>query len=349
MIRGAREVSLSELQVSSDRAVPLREQVWPPGAVPVVSVCCLTFNHEPFIRRCLDGFLMQETTFPVEVLIHDDASTDGTAAIVREYEARYPGILRPIYQSENQRSRGVRPNIRFNYPRARGRYIALCEGDDYWTDPLQLQTQIEFLEAHPEYVVCYHRVTEVDEQGNDLGDRTDPKFRRDYSARELMMGAWAHPATRCFRNVLKEYPPEIDRVLNVDVFLSVLLGEHGKGKYLGEIRPPAYRQHKGSIWSSLDREEKQFQTLNTRLQIYLYHLRTKDRELAVDYLLEAVIPAVEQVFPERNPILARRRLLEFTIHQHRARESSGIVRAARQVWRIWDYALRRVGLRSPAR
>lgn len=328
--------------------VPVAEQAWPPEAVPVVSVCCMTYNHERFVRQCLEGFLRQETTFPIEVLIHDDASTDGTAEIVREYEARHPWLLRPIYQRENQYRQGIRPNLRFNFPRARGKYIAICEGDDYWVDSRQLQTQVEFLDAHPEYVVCYHDVTEVDEHGNDLGNRTHDKFRRDYNARELMMGAWAPPATRCFRNVLAELPAEIERVLSVDIFTTVLLGEHGQGKYLGQLRPAAYRQHPGSIWTSLGEQEKSFQTLNSRLQIYAYHLRTKQREFAVDFLLEAVIPVIEQVFPDRNPICGRTRRLEAALRQSRAQESSWIVRAARWLWRLVDVGLRRLGLRAPS-
>ena len=137
---------------------PLRiaVQTWPDGIDPVVSICCITYNHENFIRECLDGFLMQETTFPVEVLIHDDASTDGTADIIREYEARYPHIIKSIYQTENQYSKGLKINISFNLPRARGKYIALCEGDDYWTKSEKLQIQSNFMDQHPNCSICFH-------------------------------------------------------------------------------------------------------------------------------------------------------------------------------------------------
>ena len=121
---------------------------------PLVSICCITYNHEPYIRDCLDGFVMQRTNFPFEVLIHDDASTDRTADIIREYEAKYPDIVKPIYQTENQFSKGVSLSMTLNYPRARGKYIAKCEGDDYWVDPLKLQKQFDFLESHPDYSMC---------------------------------------------------------------------------------------------------------------------------------------------------------------------------------------------------
>ena len=100
---------------------------------PLVSICCITYNHAPYIRQCLDGFMMQQTNFTFEVLIHDDASTDGTADIIREYESKYPDIIKPIYQTENQYSKGVKVSATFNFPRAKGKYIAMCEGDDYWT------------------------------------------------------------------------------------------------------------------------------------------------------------------------------------------------------------------------
>lgn len=120
---------------------------------PLVSICCITYNHAPFIRQSLDGMLMQEEV-DYEILIHDDCSTDGTTEIVKEYAAKYPDKIFPLYEEENQYSKGVWVDG-YNYKRARGKYIAYCEGDDYWTDPLKLQKQVEFMEAHLEYSVCF--------------------------------------------------------------------------------------------------------------------------------------------------------------------------------------------------
>jgi len=131
---------------------------------PAVSICCIAYNQESYIRDCLEGFIMQKTNFPFEVLIHDDASTDKTADIIREYEARYPDFIKPIYQTENQYSQGARINLVYNFPRVRGKYIAICEGDDYWTDPEKLQVQFDFMEANPEYSMCFHRVCILNEQ-----------------------------------------------------------------------------------------------------------------------------------------------------------------------------------------
>lgn len=126
--------------------------------LPLVSICCLTYNHAAFIRKCLDGFLMQQTSFPVEILIHDDASTDGTDDIVKEYTAKYPDKIFPLFETENKYSNGYKGkmDITFNYSRAKGKYIASCEGDDYWTDPLKLQKQVDFMESHTDYSVCFH-------------------------------------------------------------------------------------------------------------------------------------------------------------------------------------------------
>ena len=123
---------------------------------PTVSICCITYNHAPYIRSALDGFLMQETDFAYEILIHDDASTDGTADIIREYTARYPDIIKPILREENQYSKGISNISIFNFPRARGEFIAMCEGDDYWTDPHKLRKQVDFLRAHPDCSLCFH-------------------------------------------------------------------------------------------------------------------------------------------------------------------------------------------------
>ncbi len=121
---------------------------------PIVSICCSTYNHEKFICEALDGFLIQKCNFPVEILIHEDCSTDNTAAIIKEYQQKYPHLIKPVFQKENQYSKGIKPFTHLLYPRARGKYIALCEGDDYWTDPYKLQKQVDVLEASQEYMFC---------------------------------------------------------------------------------------------------------------------------------------------------------------------------------------------------
>lgn len=115
---------------------------------PLVSICCITYNHGKYISKTLDGFLMQKTTFTFEILIHDDASTDETQAIIENYKQKSTIKFVTTYQNVNQFSQGKRFLNRYNFELARGKYIALCEGDDYWTDPFKLQKQVDFLEAN---------------------------------------------------------------------------------------------------------------------------------------------------------------------------------------------------------
>lgn len=122
---------------------------------PLVSVVSITYNHEPYIRDCLEGFLMQKTNFPVEIIIHDDASTDHTADIIREYYEKRPDLFHVILERENQYSQGKIIGISL-YEQAQGKYFAVCEGDDYWTDPLKLQKQFDFMESHPDCSLCFH-------------------------------------------------------------------------------------------------------------------------------------------------------------------------------------------------
>lgn len=125
------------------------------NSAPLVTIRCITYNHEKYIMQAIDGFLSQKTTFPFEVLVHDDASTDGTAVIIRKYEEKFPKIIKPIYQIENQYSKHDDTIVNILNSLTRGKYIAICEGDDYWIDENKLQMQVDFLENNPEYTMCY--------------------------------------------------------------------------------------------------------------------------------------------------------------------------------------------------
>ena len=217
---------------------------------PLVSICCLAYNHGGYIEDALKGFLIQSTNFPFEILIHDDASIDRTADIIREYESAYPDIIKPIYQTVNQYSLGVKPISIFNFRRAQGKYIAMCEGDDYWTDPLKIQKQIDFLEARSDYVLSFHDVRCVDHEGNMLQlSKIKDKYKRDYSAKELMEGMGVQTLTLCFRNIPEITQHILSGALNGDAVLTSRLGEFGKGKYQHDIEPGMYRYHPGGIWS----------------------------------------------------------------------------------------------------
>ena len=159
----------------------------------IVTIRCITYNHEIFIRRCLDGFVMQKTNFRFEAIVHDDASTDGTANIIREYAEKYPEIIKPIIETENQYSKHDGSLIRIMNEHTHGKYVALCEGDDYWTDPYKLQKQVDFLETHSEYSMCFHNAMQHFEDDVDssitLGIKEDVVFtnvqNRDYTGLEI--------------------------------------------------------------------------------------------------------------------------------------------------------------------
>ena len=153
----------------------------------MVSVICLCYNHENYIKDALDGFVKQKTTFPFEVLIHDDASTDKSAEIIREYEAKYPDIIKPTYQTENQHSQGVKIVKTFLWPKIRGKYIAFCEGDDFWTDENKLQKQVDFLEANPDYTVCVHNTIFCDMK-TDEQKVWYPTENREITAEDAILG-----------------------------------------------------------------------------------------------------------------------------------------------------------------
>lgn len=128
---------------------------------PLVVIRCLAFNQEKYIRQCLEGFVSQETDFPFVAIVHDDASTDGTADVIREYESRYPDIILPIYETENQYSKhdgSLRDIMQKAVDSTGAKYIAFCEGDDYWTDTHKLQKQVDLMEARPHISICCHHV-----------------------------------------------------------------------------------------------------------------------------------------------------------------------------------------------
>ncbi len=134
---------------------------------PLVAIKCVTYNHEKYLKDALEGFVKQKTKFPFVAIVHDDASTDKTASILKEYADKYPDIILPIYETENQHSKfdGSLLRITTGALTATGaKYIAICEGDDYWTDPLKLQKQVDFLESHPDYSLVFHPVKFIDQE-----------------------------------------------------------------------------------------------------------------------------------------------------------------------------------------
>ncbi|MCP8466864.1 glycosyltransferase family 2 protein [Pseudomonas sp. ZM23] len=266
----------SELQILSN---------WPEAPEPLLSVVCLAYNQVNYIGRTLDSFLEQVTDFRFEVLVNDDASTDGTAEVIADYAARYPHIIKPIFHKENQYSKGLSHGLPV-FRKARGRYIAYCEGDDFWTDPRKLQIQVDFLERNPDYVITYHDAYTFNEDGVLKPQQLTGKFRRDASRLELQQARPISTLTTCFRNVLTEMPAELLTTRMVDLCWWSLLGAYGKGKFLGEIRPAAYRVHKGGIFSMQADRVQQQMTLHTYYCLARYYQRIGDRALNEYFLVQ---------------------------------------------------------------
>jgi len=255
---------------------------------PIVSICCITYNHAPFIRKALDGFLMQEPPTGVsadkpwyEILIHDDCSTDGTDNIIREYTNKYPDKIFPLFETENQYSKGKVVDA-YNYDRARGKYIAVCEGDDYWTDPKKLQKQVDWMDAHHEYSACFHRVIQhnvytgadnEDKCGQILGKKEGVDITPD-----LFFKAWyTQPLSMLFRTSMFDFSlPHVCKNYRDSHEIYYLL-KHGKG-YLFSFVGGVYNRHQGGI-ASLISMEKQFAisyTISQELYEYYKDICTKE-------------------------------------------------------------------------
>lgn len=223
----------------------------------IVSVSCITFNHAPYIRACLDGFLMQKTSFVFEILIHDDCSTDGTREIIEEYSKKYPDIIFPIFQTENQYSKGVRGMMaRFNFPRSRGKYLALCEGDDYWTDPYKLQRQVDFLEANTDFSICFHNMKILNESNPSAIEFTNSKDQESVSSilDLASKGNFMFTASVVFKKPKDGFPNWLTDLPIGDYAIHLFNAQFGKIKFLDQVMG-VYRIHAGGVWGSFSKEK----------------------------------------------------------------------------------------------
>lgn len=218
----------------------------------MVSVYCLAYNHEKYIRSALDGFVMQKTDFKYEVLVHDDASTDGTAQIIREYAKKYPEIIKPIYQTENQYSKGINVTKSFVIPRILGRYVAICEGDDYWTDDMKLQRQYDAMEKHSEVDICAHSSIKVRAKDEKVISYICPESRECViDLGKVISGGGGFVATNSlfFRRELFEIEPDFRKQCPYDYALQIQGALRGGMLYL-PYNMSAYRIGVPGSWTS---------------------------------------------------------------------------------------------------
>ena len=241
---------------------------------PLVAIHCFVYNHEPYLRDCFEGFVMQQTNFPFVAIVHDDASTDGSAAIIREYEEKYPHIFKPIYETENQwrKPDGSLTRIMNAAIDATGaKYVAMCEGDDYWTDPLKLQKQVDFMEANPEYSLCFHRVnTLIHETGEIKNEFVVRDMPGKSTILDLADGNYIHTPSVLYRRysgVLEQYQKMMP-CLPGDYVMWMLLAERGDIYKFNE--PMAVYRYGSGVWSN-----------NNNINNFLHVIKTLSKLAAV--------------------------------------------------------------------
>lgn len=218
----------------------------------MVSICCLAYNHEEYIAEALESFLMQKCNFTFEILINDDASLDKTSDIIRKYEEKYPDVIKPIYQTENKYSQGYKMFYTYNFSRAIGKYIAICEGDDYWTDEFKLQKQVDFMELNPEFSLCTHAAYMVNFDRELINETTfrSSTSNKIFCEEEAILGGGGLFATNSmfFRRDFVSTVPNFYTITNIEDYpLTILLALCGKIYYIDEFMS-AYRTNVIGSW-----------------------------------------------------------------------------------------------------
>lgn len=226
----------------------------------MVSVDMITYKHEKFIAQAIEGVLMQQTDFDFELVICDDCSPDGTEQIVKDLISSHPKghIIKYFRHSEN---RGMQANGDFAIKQCHGKYIALCEGDDYWTDPLKLQKQVDFLDANPAFSICFHAVVEVSENSSHHQIVKTLPAETEFTIEDLAKGNFIHTPSVIFKNNMKELPAWFNCSPIGDYPLHLLNAQFGKIKYFPQ-KMAAYRVGSG-LWSNLQVSERIINTLFT--------------------------------------------------------------------------------------
>jgi glycosyltransferase involved in cell wall biosynthesis len=263
--------------------------------------------HEDFIEDALGGFLAQKTSFRFEILVRDDGSTDATQEILRHYANRYPGIFFLDLASVRQFPRyQAGPALR---EKARGRYIAMCEGDDYWTDERKLSKQVALLERDSKFVMSHHSFLEVED-----GVVLDPTIKggeRNFSSGEVQRAPAMRTLTTLARNIALDRHPFESEILNADVFYRSQIGQYGGSVFAFDVLPGVYRIHPGGIWSSRSSEQRLVTSASSFFWIAWYYQRRGKKTLASHYVvkgLRRVMSSLLGLSPKEQRILLRQAL-----------------------------------------
>jgi len=228
---------------------------------PKVTILCTTYNQINFIRQALDGFVMQKTNFPFEVIVHDDASTDGTTDVIKEYQKKYPKIIKPIYQVKNQFSQGKDILMDCMIDAIQSEYVAMNEGDDYWIDENKLQRQVDFLDANPEFTVCFHPVKVIWEDKSQP-ESVFPTARYRFNKKvlglnDLLKHNFIQTNSVMYRwKLTKDMWPQ-KSVLPCDYLWHLLHAKYGKIGFLPQVMS-VYRRNQGGIWTGSGKTDEWF-------------------------------------------------------------------------------------------
>lgn len=236
---------------------------------PTLSVCLITYNHEKYVAQAIESILEQVTNFEWELVIADDCSTDKTREIILEYKAKHPNKISLIFQEPNV---GGAKNFLDLISFPKSKYIAYLEGDDYWNDKSKLQKQVDFLETHLDYVLCYHDATGVDDKEEVVYESKIKVLGgaplNDLTQENLLLCEYLIPTQSiCFRNQTFSFPKEYFEVKNGDIYLFSFLSKFGKGMILGDIKNSVYRIHDGGVYSKESDFNKTVFAINSRMKI----------------------------------------------------------------------------------
>jgi len=234
---------------------------------PIVSICCFSYNHKNFIHSAITGFIDQKTNFQVEIIIHDDASTDGTQDILKEYDKNFPGKFKLILQETNQYSKGVSPFFCHVLPLVKGKYIAICDGDDYWTSPNKLQHQFNAIESDLRAVMCHHNTKVLYPSGEYTLKHKMPVNSPLYFEDSIVSNRFATLTVLFRSDFVKKIQPPKNMVRYVDRALWLILLTNGHAVYIDEVMS-VYRHHSGGIYSGATAIEK----ISNRIDSFEYAL-----------------------------------------------------------------------------
>jgi len=279
---------------------------------PKVSVVVLTHNHEAYLAQALDSVLAQEVAFRYELIVGEDSSTDQTRRILEEYAQRYPAIIRPIYHSSQV---GAGENLRVCFAACKGQYLAAVEGDDYWTDPHKLQMQVAWLDAHPDFVFCFHQHTVVHAGAPPVGSPPRGGLlaagqKTVFEFVDSLTYLVPHISTVVLRQVLPTLPEWLFTVYPLDMPLLALYAEHGKVKMLPGCHS-AYRVHAGGSWSAISRERRVQHYVSMYKKLYQHYVGTVHENLLATTYARMYLTIADEGVQAGNLAEARRFISHF--------------------------------------